>query len=264
MDAAPRRPIRRRSTSGRSSRDLEPRSARRATIARTPGQFILDGLRRPRRRHHATHRRRTDHATADASDEPLRERAQQRRDLARGAARRRAVAQRRPGLDGRATSPRRSPSAAGPGFAASRRIGPSVRCATTSTRSAASMCRAVDGRRRDPDRRWAQLLRSLARNISDARGRDDARQRHRRIRRTARRTTPCATTSSALARLMVVEDQPAWAPHLRSKYLLRERRQAAVRRPLAGRRRTRATPGGAPARPAAASASCSSPSWSAT
>jgi len=77
----------------------------------------------------------------------------------------------------------------------------------------------VDGKRRDPAR-VGLLLRSLARNVA----------------------TPAAATTlaadaggeggpvnddtvrdylAALERLMVVEDQPAWAPHLRSKSLLR-------------------------------------------
>jgi len=79
--------------------------------------------------------------------------------------------------------------------------------------------RRVDGRRRDPER-VGRLLRSLARNVA----------------------TPAAATTlaadaggeggpvdddtvrdylAALERLMIVEDQPTWAPHLRSRSLLR-------------------------------------------
>jgi predicted AAA+ superfamily ATPase len=77
----------------------------------------------------------------------------------------------------------------------------------------------VEGTRRDPDR-LGHLLRSLASNVAtyaaattlarDAGGsegpiKDDTVREYLR----------------ALARLMVVEDQPAWAPHLRSRYVLR-------------------------------------------
>lgn len=77
----------------------------------------------------------------------------------------------------------------------------------------------VGGTRRDPARVGA-LLRSLARNVAthagratlarDAGGADGA-------------LSDEATSAylDALARLMVVEDQPAWAPHLRSSYVLR-------------------------------------------
>lgn len=77
----------------------------------------------------------------------------------------------------------------------------------------------VDGIRRDPDR-VERLLRSLARNVATY----------------AATTTLAADTGGAgdalkddtvreyldaLERLMVVEDQPAWAPHLRSRSSLR-------------------------------------------
>ncbi|MGI8779103.1 MAG: ATP-binding protein [Solirubrobacteraceae bacterium] len=77
----------------------------------------------------------------------------------------------------------------------------------------------VDGTRRDPEK-VGQLLRSLARNVGTY----------------AAATTLALDTGGAegplkddtvrdylgaLTRLMVVEDQPAWAPHLRSKYALR-------------------------------------------
>ncbi len=77
----------------------------------------------------------------------------------------------------------------------------------------------VDGTRRDPNR-VMRLLRSLARNVAthaaattlakDAGGVDGPLKDE-----TAREYL------GALERLMVVEDQPAWAPHLRSKYRLR-------------------------------------------
>jgi hypothetical protein len=77
----------------------------------------------------------------------------------------------------------------------------------------------VDGTRRDPDR-VGRLLRSLGRNVATY----------------AAATTLAADTGgeggvlkddtvreylAALERLMVVEDQPAWAPHLRSRSVLR-------------------------------------------
>jgi uncharacterized protein len=78
--------------------------------------------------------------------------------------------------------------------------------------------RIGDGRR-DPDK-VGQLLRSLARNAAtyaaastlarDAGGSDGPLKDD-----TAR------AYIEALQRLMIVEDQPAWAPHLRSKYVLR-------------------------------------------
>jgi predicted AAA+ superfamily ATPase len=77
----------------------------------------------------------------------------------------------------------------------------------------------VDAKQRDPER-VTRLLRSLARNVSTH----------------AAATTLAADTGgsdgpmkddtvraylTALERLMIVEDQPAWAPHLRSKHVLR-------------------------------------------
>lgn len=77
----------------------------------------------------------------------------------------------------------------------------------------------VGGSRRDPER-VARLLRSLGRNVAtyaslttlaaDAGGEDGPLKRD--------------TVSSyvdVLTRLRIVEDQPAWAPHLRSRYVLR-------------------------------------------
>lgn len=78
----------------------------------------------------------------------------------------------------------------------------------------------VDGVRREPGR-VERLVRSLARNtatyVSARTLRSDA----------AESGVPLsdATVASyldSLARLMVIEDQPAWAPHLRSKYRLRQ------------------------------------------
>lgn len=77
----------------------------------------------------------------------------------------------------------------------------------------------VDGGRRDPQK-IAQLLRSLARNVAthagaktlagDTGGSEGALSRE-----------TVADYLEILGRLMIVEDQPAWAPHLRSKYVLR-------------------------------------------
>lgn len=77
----------------------------------------------------------------------------------------------------------------------------------------------VDHKRRDPDK-VGQLLRSLARNVAT----------YASARTLARDTTgsdgPLTKNTTGeyldvLRRLMIVEDQPAWAPHLRSKYVLR-------------------------------------------
>lgn len=79
--------------------------------------------------------------------------------------------------------------------------------------------RRVDGTRRDPSK-VGQLLRSLARNVAtyaaattlanDAGGADGP-----------LKDDTVRSYLDALERLMIVEDQPAWAPHLRSKYVLR-------------------------------------------
>lgn len=79
--------------------------------------------------------------------------------------------------------------------------------------------REVDGIRRDPER-VGRLLHSLARNVAtsasavalaaDTHGADGSIKKH-----------TVADYLSALERLFVVEDQPAWAPHLRSRYILR-------------------------------------------
>ncbi len=77
----------------------------------------------------------------------------------------------------------------------------------------------VDGAHRDPDR-VARLLASLARNVAT----------HAAATTLARDTGgadgPLKDDTvreylAALERLMVIEDQPAWAPHLRSKHRLR-------------------------------------------
>jgi predicted AAA+ superfamily ATPase len=77
----------------------------------------------------------------------------------------------------------------------------------------------IEASRRDPDR-VAALMRSLARNVAtyasvstlagDTAGNDNP----------LRRET-VTDYLDALRRLKVVEDQPPWAPHLRSKYVLR-------------------------------------------
>jgi predicted AAA+ superfamily ATPase len=77
----------------------------------------------------------------------------------------------------------------------------------------------VENRRRDPDKVGA-LLRSLARNVAtyaaattlagDTAGADGP-----------LKNDTVSDYLDALRTLMIVEDQPAWAPHLRSKYVLR-------------------------------------------
>lgn len=78
---------------------------------------------------------------------------------------------------------------------------------------------AVDDKARDPEK-VGQLLRSLARHVSthaatktlalDVGGAEGA-----------LKEDTAAEYLAALRRLFIVEDQPAWAPHLRSKYQLR-------------------------------------------
>lgn len=78
---------------------------------------------------------------------------------------------------------------------------------------------AVDGIRRDPER-VGRLVRSLARNVAthvaastlaaDTEGADGPLKKH-----------TVGDYLAALERLFIVEDQPAWAPHLRSRYALR-------------------------------------------
>lgn len=79
--------------------------------------------------------------------------------------------------------------------------------------------RAVDGVRRDPER-VRRLLRSLGRNVAtsaaqttlarDATGAGEPLDEH-----------TVGDYLRALARLFVIEDQPAWEPHLRSRAILR-------------------------------------------
>lgn len=79
--------------------------------------------------------------------------------------------------------------------------------------------RRVDGIGRDPDK-VARLLRSLARNVAtyvsfttlaaDTAGPDGELKRH-----------TVSDYLGALERLLIVENQPPWAPHLRSKSILR-------------------------------------------
>jgi predicted AAA+ superfamily ATPase len=77
----------------------------------------------------------------------------------------------------------------------------------------------VEGRRRDPERVGA-LLRSLARNVATHAATATL------AGDTAGANGPLKDDTvgeylAALKRLMIVEDQPAWAPHLRSKYAVR-------------------------------------------
>jgi uncharacterized protein len=78
---------------------------------------------------------------------------------------------------------------------------------------------AVDGVHRDPER-VRLVMQSLARNTSTqarlTRIASDASGPDARIK-----DDTVASYLQALARLMIVEDQPAWAPHLRSSYQLR-------------------------------------------
>ena len=79
----------------------------------------------------------------------------------------------------------------------------------------------VDGARRDPEK-VGRLLRSFARNVAthatvatlatDAGGPDAALKDH-----------TAQAYLAALERLMIIEDQPAWTPHLRSRARLRHR-----------------------------------------
>lgn len=79
---------------------------------------------------------------------------------------------------------------------------------------------SVDGKRRDPEK-LGQLLRSLARNVAthvavstlaaDVGGDGDG-----------IKAQTAAEYLDALVRLFVVENQPAWAPHLRSRHQLRK------------------------------------------
>lgn len=77
----------------------------------------------------------------------------------------------------------------------------------------------VEGRRRDPER-MGRLLRSLARNVATyATAATLARDTTAGDRPLKQDTV--AEYIEALERLMIVENQPAWAPRLRSSYVLR-------------------------------------------
>lgn len=100
----------------------------------------------------------------------------------------------------------------------------------------------VDGKRRDPAR-VERLLRSLARNVAtyaatstlaaDAGGVDGP-----------MKGETAADYLDALERLMVVEDQPAWAPHLRSKSRIRSASKRHFVDPSLAVAALRATPEG--------------------
>lgn len=77
----------------------------------------------------------------------------------------------------------------------------------------------VDGRKRDPSK-IGQLMRSLARNVATYAGASTLASDTGGADGPLRDDTVRAYLD-ALTRLMVVEDQPAWMPHLRSKYVLR-------------------------------------------
>lgn len=77
----------------------------------------------------------------------------------------------------------------------------------------------VDGTRRDPDR-VGRLLRSLARNVATPAAIATLAGDTAGANGPLKRDT-VSDYLTVLDRLMIVEDQPAWAPHLRSKYVLR-------------------------------------------
>ena len=77
----------------------------------------------------------------------------------------------------------------------------------------------ADGVRRDPAR-VTRLLRSLARNVSTHAAATTLAQDLEGAEEALKDDT-IREYLGALERLMIVEDQPAWAPHLRSRYVLR-------------------------------------------
>jgi uncharacterized protein len=77
----------------------------------------------------------------------------------------------------------------------------------------------ADPSRRDPDR-VARLLRSLARNVATHAAATTL-AKDTRAADGALKDDTVREYLDVLGRLMVVEDQPAWAPHLRSTYRLR-------------------------------------------
>lgn len=82
----------------------------------------------------------------------------------------------------------------------------------------------VSDKKRDPVK-VGRLLRSLARNVATSASLSTL-ARDVRSGGTSMRTDTVAEYLDALEHLMIVEDQPAWAPHLRSRTTLRK---AAVR-----------------------------------
>jgi predicted AAA+ superfamily ATPase len=101
---------------------------------------------------------------------------------------------------------------------------------------------AVDGVRRDPER-VGRLLRSLGRNVAtnvaastlavDAGGSEGPLDQH-----------TVAGYLAALERLFIVENQPAWDPHLRSRYVLRRAAKRHFVDPSLAVAALRATPEG--------------------
>jgi predicted AAA+ superfamily ATPase len=77
----------------------------------------------------------------------------------------------------------------------------------------------VEGSRRDPAK-VGQLLRSLARNVGTYAATATLARDTGGVDGPLKDET-VHTYLGALERLMIVEDQPAWAPHLRSRYVLR-------------------------------------------
>ncbi len=82
--------------------------------------------------------------------------------------------------------------------------------------------RRVDGVRRDPQR-VGTLMRSLARNVGTAVAISKLAADMDGGAGAAIKPHTAADYLTALARIMVVEDQPAWATHLRSRAILRKR-----------------------------------------
>lgn len=98
----------------------------------------------------------------------------------------------------------------------------------------------IDETRRDPER-VGRLLRSLARNVAthatDTTLATDAGGSHGALKDDTVRDY-----LTALERLMIVEDQPAWAPHLRSKSILRNAAKRHFVDPSLAAAALRATP----------------------
>ena len=77
----------------------------------------------------------------------------------------------------------------------------------------------VDGKRRDPNR-VGRLLQSLARNVATSVAITTLATDTAEFGEALNRDT-VSDYLDVLGRLMVIEDQPAWGPHLRSRYVLR-------------------------------------------